>query len=137
MRLVYRTCAEDKGRGVTNRSIDRIDAVLSDVGHCSAFASLARETSDRLVSTDRIPVQKNLQSVSRILRRMYVTMDELLEERVEGDAEVAARAHVQQLLPRLLTDWEQINADLQAVMARYGVQPQFEPSPDLVVVKTE
>jgi len=62
-------------------------------------------------------------------------MDELVTERVEDDAEVAARAHFQQLVPSLLTEWEEVDKDLKAIKLKYGLQPQSGQSQ--VMVKVE
>ena len=56
-------------------------------------------------------------------------------EKVEDEEEIAAKAHLQQLLPTLLSEWEQVDRDLQALMMKYGLQPKFGRSQ--VMVKVE
>jgi len=58
-------------------------------------------------------------SVSRILDQVYENMDGLLSEKVEDEAELAARADLKEFLPTLQTAREQADKDLKAVMARY------------------
>jgi hypothetical protein len=58
-------------------------------------------------------------SVSRILDQVYENMDGLLSEKVEDEAELAARADLKEVLPTLQTAREQADKDLKAVMARY------------------
>lgn len=125
MRLVYQACAEDSGTGVTKRSISRISDVLSDTGPKSPFASLSRGTCKWVGSADNKHIADKLQkSVSCILGQVYGTMDELLSEKVEDEAELAARADLHELLPNLLVRWENIDKDLKAVMAKYRPMPE-------------
>jgi hypothetical protein len=136
MRVVYKACVENKGPGITKRCLARIHDVLEDTGTHSPFAALVRVTAKWLISTDKSHIRDKVQeSVSRILDQVHETMDELLSEKVEDEAEIAARAHLQQILPTLLSKWGQVDKDLQAVMAKYGLLPKFERSQEMV--KTE
>jgi hypothetical protein len=121
---------------VTKRSIDRIRDVLSDTGPKSPYASLSRGASRWLNTTDIKHIGDTVgESVSLMLDRVYESMDELLSEKVENEAEVAARLHLQQVLPTIVAIRDQIDIDLQAVMAKYGVLPQSGQSQG--VVKSE
>ena len=126
MRVVYGECVENKGPGITKRSLARIRDVLSDTDIDSPFASLAQTTAKWFISMDKRNIGDKVQkSVSHILDKVHGNMDELLSERVEDESEIAARARVQELLPCLLDEWEQADKDLQALMAKYGLQPKF------------
>jgi hypothetical protein len=126
MRPVYEACREDKGTGVTKRSIDRIREVLSDTGPKSPYASLSRGISRWLNSSDRKHIGDIVgESVVLILDQVYESMDNLLNEKVENEAEVAARLYLQRFLPIHMTHRDQGDKDLQAVMARYGLQLKF------------
>jgi hypothetical protein len=127
MRPVYKVCAEDKGTGVTKRSIGRTGDVLSDEGPTSPFACLVRGTSKRLRSDDETLIGATLKKfVSDILDQVYETVNGALIEKIEDEAELAARADLQQFLPTLLAARDQVDQDLQAVMTRYGLQTQPE-----------
>lgn len=120
MRPVYQACKEDKGTGVTKRSISRIGDVLSNKSSSSPFASLSRGTSRWFESADKRHIRDNLEkSVSCVLDQVYETMDGLLGEKVKDEAELAARADLKQFLPSVKAAWEQIDKDLKAIMARY------------------
>ena len=89
-----------------------------------------------VTTIDEIHIKNKLQeSVARILDQVHETMDGLLSEKVEDEEEIAAKAHLQQLLPTLLSEWEQVDRDLQALMMKYGLQPKFGRSQ--VMVKVE
>lgn len=136
MRVVYEECVENKGPGITKRSLVRIRDVLSDTGDHSPFTALVRSTSNRLISMDKRHIGDKVQkSVSGVLDQVYATMEELLSEKVEDEAEVATRAHIQQLLPALLTEWEQVEKDLLALMLKYGLQPKSGRSQAMVKVE--
>lgn len=136
MRVVYKACVENKGPGITKRSLVRIHDVLLDTGARSPFATLVRVTAKWLTTIDEIHIKNKLQeSVARILDQVHETMDGLLSEKVEDEEEIAAKAHLQQLLPTLLSEWEQVDRDLQALMMKYGLQPKFGRSQ--VMVKVE
>jgi hypothetical protein len=121
MRPVYQKCAEDKGVGVTKRSIGRIHDVLSDTGPGSPLARLSYGTSKRLASNDKKHIGETLEkSVSCILDQVHETVNGALSEKVEDEAELVARADLQQFLPALLATREQVDKYLQAVTARYG-----------------
>jgi len=133
MRIVYQTCAKDKGAGVTKRSIGRIGDVLADLGPKSPLASLSRGTSNRLSSKDKLHIGDVLEkSISSILDEVYETVNGALREKVEDETEMAVRADLQRFLPVLLTARDQVDKDFRAVMARYGLQPTSEQSQVLV-----
>jgi hypothetical protein len=127
MLIVYQACAKDKGAGVTKRSIGRIRNVLSDMGPKSPFASLSRVTANRLSLKDKFHIGDVLgKSISSILDEFYETVNGALQDKVEDETELAVRADLQQFLPALLTARDQVDKDLQAVMARHGLQPRSE-----------
>lgn len=120
MRPVYQACKEDKGTGVTQRSIDRIGGVLSNTSSSSPFASLQRGTSRSFGSADKKHVRDNLsKSISCILDQVYESMDGLLSEEVVDEAELAARADLKQFLPSVKAAWVQADKDLKAIVAKY------------------
>jgi sigma54-dependent transcription regulator len=126
MRVVYKACVENKGPGITKRSLARIHKVLSDTCTKSPLASLVHDTAKVLESTDKRRMGDKVQkSVSRILDQLYTTMDDLLSVKKEDKAEVAAKSQLKRLLPTLLVDWEQADKGLQAAMAKYRLQPKF------------
>jgi hypothetical protein len=51
---------------------------------------------------------------------VHETVNGALSEKVEDEAELVARADLQQFLPALLATREQVDKYLQAVTARYG-----------------
>jgi len=68
MRVVYKACVEDKGPGITKRSLVRIRDVLSKTDAHSPFATLVRVTAKWLVGMDERHIGDKLQkSVLRIL----------------------------------------------------------------------
>jgi hypothetical protein len=120
MRPVYQECAEDRGPGVTERSMTSIHSVLSDTGKRSPLALFARDTCMWLRSTDRRQIANNLhQSVSPIVDQLYEAVDEMLSKKMEDEAGLAARADLKQFVSTLLADLEQIGKDLQVVKAKY------------------
>jgi hypothetical protein len=66
------------------------------------------------------------ESVSRILDQVHENMNELPSEKVENEEEIAARAHLQQIITISLSKWVQVVKDLQAVKAKHGLLPKFE-----------
>ena len=86
MRVVYKACVENKGPGITKRSLVRIHDVLLDTGARSPFATLVRVTAKWLTTIDEIHIKNKLQeSVARILDQVHETMDGLLSEKVEDE----------------------------------------------------
>jgi hypothetical protein len=136
MRVVYKACVENKGPGITKRCLARIHDVLEDTGTHSPFAALVRVTAKWLISMDKRHIGgKMKESVSRILDQVHENMNELLSEKVENEEEIAARAHLQQIITISLSKWGQVVKDLQAVKAKHGLLPKFERSQEMV--KTE
>lgn len=122
MLIVYQACAKDKGAGVTKHSTGRIRNFLSDMGPKSPFASISRGTSNRLNLKEKFHIGDVLgKSISSILDEVYETVNGALQDKVEDETELAVRADLQQFLPALLTARDQVDKDLQAVMARYGL----------------
>jgi hypothetical protein len=135
MRVVYEACVENKGPGITKRSLVRIRGILSDTGNDSPFASIVQHTAKWLDSTDKRRIGAKVQKpVSRILDQVYNTMDDLLKVKVEDKVEVEAKARLERLLPTLLIEWRRADKGLQAVMARYGLQPKFRRSQVIVTI---
>lgn len=135
MRVVYEACVENKGSGITKRSLARIHKVLSDTCTKSPLASLVHATAKVLESTDKRRMGDKVQkSISRILDQLYKTMDDLLSVEKEDKAEVAAKSQLKRLLSTLLVDWEQADKGLQAAMVKYGLQPKFGRSRAMVKI---
>ena len=134
---MYETCVEDKGPGITKWSLSRIRDVLSDTGINSPFDSLVHDTAKLFISLDKMHIGDKVQkSVSLILDKVPASMDDSLSEnKAVDEAEIAAKAQLQEVLPTILAELEQVDKDMQAVMAKYGLQPKFERS--RVMVKIE
>lgn len=132
---MYEACVENKGSGITKRSLARIHKVLSDTCTKSPLASLVHATAKVLESTDKRRMGDKVQkSISRILDQLYKTMDDLLSVEKEDKAEVAAKSQLKRLLSTLLVDWEQADKGLQAAMVKYGLQPKFGRSRAMVKI---
>lgn len=122
MRPVYEHCAADSGSGVTNRSMDAIEKTLSCTGHDSAFAVAARRISTKLNDTDRRHmIRVVFPAVEKLLERLHTSVDNLLDNKIVDEAEVAAKKALKGLLPILRADWEQASKKLEAVKAKYDV----------------
>lgn len=120
MQPVYRECVADSGAGITKRSMDRIEAFLTEEGKNSAFATVARRVTSKFLNTDKKHITQRVQEqVDRLLRQLYVSVDDLLDNKVVDEAEATARTELQELLPTLLSDWEQASQELRTIKAKY------------------
>lgn len=120
MQSVYEACQNDSGQGVTNRSLARIEAFLSEQGKNSAFVAVARRVTNKFLETDKRRVTDHVQNkIGRLLEQMYASVDGVLDNKIVDEEEAAARQDLQELLPILLYDWEQANQSLEAVKAKY------------------
>lgn len=121
MRPVYDECIADRGTGVTKRSLDRIEEALSKKGSDSPFAVAARRISAKLNDTDFRHMAKDVQPrVDKVLRRLFASVDSLLDNEVVDEAEVVAKKDLQGLLPVLMSDYKQACTDFQAVKSKYA-----------------
>lgn len=120
MEAIYAACQNDRGNGVTKRSIDRIEAFLAEQGKNSAFTAVARHVTTKFLSTDKRHVTKRVQRLTeQLLNRLYESVDGVLDNKVVDEEEAEARNELEQVLPVLLFEWEEANQILQAVKARY------------------
>jgi hypothetical protein len=120
MQSVYTACQNDSGSGVTKRSIERIETLLADKGPNSAFVSVARHVTEKFLATDQGRITSRVQrKIERLLDQLYTSVD----YKIVDEQEVAARDEMQELLPVLVSDWEQANQCLQAVKAKYAASP--------------
>jgi hypothetical protein len=120
MEAIYNACQLDSGSGVTKRSIDRIEAFLTEQGKNSAFTAVARHVTARFFSTDRRHIAKRVQrNIESLLNQLYASVDGVLDNKIVDEEEAAARAELQEILPVLLFEWEEANQSLQAVKAKY------------------
>lgn len=119
---IYEKCAADKGAGVTKRSMDAIEKTLSRTVHDSAFAVAALRVSTKLSDTDRKHMSRTIfTAVDKLLERLYTSVDNLLDNKIVDEAEVAFKKDLKGLLPVLRADWEQASKELEAVKAKYDV----------------
>jgi hypothetical protein len=120
MQPVYRACVDDSGAGITKRSLDRIETFLAEEGKSSAFATVARRVTHKFLTIDRKHMKLRLQDrVDHLLRQLYVSVDDLLDNKVVDQAEAAARLELQDILPVLLFEWKEASQQLRAVVAKY------------------
>lgn len=120
MKPVYEECIADSGSGIIKRSMDTIEATLSDTGSDSPFTVAARRVSARLSDTDTRHMVKYVQpEIEGILDRLYTSVDNLLDNLVVDEAEAAAKKDLQGLLPIMLSDWKQSTTKFQAIKAKY------------------
>lgn len=126
MKTVYEDCVTDNGGpGITKRSLDRIEEFLQSEGHNSAFATVARRVTSKFLRADEKHMKDIVkEKVGRLLHRLFVSVDELLDNKVEDETEADIRVELVELLPMLFYDWEQASEDLQAVKEKYEQSSQ-------------
>lgn len=61
-------------------------------------------------------------AIDKLLGRLFVSVDTLLDNEVVDETEVAAKLDLQRVLPELQSDWKNASTDLEAVKAKYAVQ---------------
>lgn len=122
MRPIYGEASRDGGQGVTKRSLDRIEALLSRAGDRSPFAKVSESVTKKFTSTDKKHMESVQRDVRRLLQRLYKSVDELLEERVVDEAEIAVKTELHDMMPALLLEYDEVCRDLRAIKARYSAK---------------
>lgn len=126
MKPIYEQCQTDSGKGVIKRSMDRIEEFLSDHGTTSPFVTIANKVTNKFLATDEKHIKKHVQpAVEDLLLRLYKSVEELLDNQVVDEAELVAKAVLQDHMPTLLSDWKQVSKDLKAIKAKYDDQKKL------------
>jgi len=125
MQYIYQECNSDADRKrISRRSLDRLETHLIQEGPKNPFAVASRNLTRGILTADRANVVDYLQtSISKIFTRLYVSMDDLLDDTQVDDAEAEARNRMKDLLPALDTGLKGICQDYAAIKAKYG-EPQ-------------
>jgi len=121
MHSIYQECNSDSNRkGISRRSLDRLEDHLTQDGPKNPFAVASRNLTRGILTADRANVVDHLQtSISEIFTRLYVSMDELLDDTQLDDTEAEARSQMKELLPAQHAGLKAICQDYAAVKAKY------------------
>lgn len=120
MRPVYDACRDDSGNGVTKRSLARLEEHLSKTGKNSSFAYVERKVSAALLQTDSKYVTERIQNeVARILQQVYESVENLVDDTIIDETEVAAREAMESVLPSLQEEWEVVHEELAELKKKY------------------
>ena len=107
-------------RSEEHRSLDRLEAHLTQDGPRNPFAIASRNLTRGILKADRADILERVQtSISEIFTRLYISMDELLDDTQVGDAEAEARNQMKEVLPAQHADLKAICRDYAALKTKY------------------
>lgn len=121
MQSIYQECNSDSDRKlISRRSLDRLEAHLTQDGPKNPFAVASRNLTRGILTADRANVQDLLKtSTHEIFNRLYMSMDELLDDAQVDDTEAEARNQMKELLLAQHTDLKAICQEYAAIRAKY------------------
>lgn len=121
MQSIYNECnTESDRKRISSRSLDRLEAHLTQDGPRNPFAIASRNLTRGILKADRADILERVQtSISEIFTRLYISMDELLDDTQVGDAEAEARNQMKEVLPAQHADLKAICRDYAALKTKY------------------
>ena len=120
---MYDACYEDKGSGVKQRFLDRLQEHLSKTGKKSPFAYVERQVSKALLGVDNKYIAGRLQDEAKhIIEQVYASVDYLVDDTVTDETEVAAREAMKGELGELQKEWENAHGELARIKMKYESQ---------------
>ena len=121
MQSIYKDCNNESDRKrISQRSLDRIEAHLTQHGKKNPFAIAARGLTSGILNADKVDILEHVQtSISEIFTRLYISMDELLDDTQVDDAEAEARNQMKEVLPAQHAGLKAICQDYAALKAKY------------------
>ena len=121
MQSIYKECnSESDRKRISQRSIDRLEAHLIQDGSKNPFAVASRELTRGILRVDKADILEHVQtSISEIFDRLYISMDELLDDTQVDDAEGEARNQMKEVLPAQHAGLRAIFQDYAVLKAKY------------------
>lgn len=118
---VYEACVEDRGPGVTQRSMDNLIAHVSKCGTSSPFVVMERELTSALLKIEEIWTSGFLeQKVASILAQVYQCVEELVQDaETEGDNVKGPQQAVADVLPALNEEYAELCERFEALREGY------------------
>lgn len=93
---------------------------MTQDGKKNPFAVTSRELTRGILNADKVDILEHVQtSISEIFSRLYISMDELLDDTQVDDAEAEARGLMKELLPAQHAGLKAICQDYAALKAEY------------------
>ena len=116
MQSIYQECNNEFDRKrISSRSLDRLEAHLTQDGPKNPFAVASRN-----LQVDKTDILEHVQtSISEIFNRLYISMDELLDDTQVDDTEAEARRQMKEVLPAQHAGLKAICQDYTALKSKY------------------
>jgi hypothetical protein len=121
MQSIYQQCKNESDRKrISSRSLDRLEAHITQDGKMNPFAVTSRELTRGILNADKVDILEHVQTnISEIFSRLYISMDELLDDTQVDDSEAEARGLMKELLPAKHAGLKAICQDYAALKAKY------------------
>jgi hypothetical protein len=121
MQSIYQECnSESDRKRISSRSLDRLEAHLTQEGVKNPFAIASRNLTRGVLKADKADILEHVKpSINEIFTRLYISMDELLDDTQVDDAEAEARGLMKEVLPAQHAGLKAICQDYTALKAKY------------------
>ena len=121
MQSIYQECNNESDRKrISSRSLDRLEAHLTQDGPKNPFAVASRNLTRGILQVDKTDILEHVQtSISEIFNRLHISMDELLDDTQVGDTEAEARSQMKEVLPAQHSGLKAICQDYTALKSKY------------------
>lgn len=121
MQSIYQECNNEFDRKrISSRSLDRLEAHLTQDGPKNPFAVASRNLTRGILQVDKTDILEHVQtSISEIFNRLYISMDELLDDTQVDDTEAEARRQMKEVLPAQHAGLKAICQDYTALKSKY------------------
>lgn len=121
MQSIYQERSKESNRKrISSRSLDRLEEHLTQDGPKNPFAVASRNLTRGVLNADKVDILEHVQtSISEIFTRLYISMDELLDDTQVDDAEAEARNQMKEVLPAQHAGLKAICQDYAVLKAKY------------------